>query len=231
MKYPFVVTFLYQGWNSSHYDVEKVNVLRRMVSRNLRRPHKFAVFVDRPYEGFDDEIIVLKMSTHWLEFGRCFPRLQMFNDETLKRYADRVLMLDLDCVIVGGLDFLFTKHREEKIVFWRDVLNTQGQISFCYNGGLVVFDPRSNENLAENFPGEKAIAKSGFNGSDQAYYRYELGPDMPVVDHLDGILSYKFDRVRSMINKPDDARIIMFHGNPKPWDEIDKKLWIKNHYR
>lgn len=224
----FVVTFLYDGHAPTPYTVEQVNTLRRMVEKNLTIAHRFVVFTDYIRSGLDSEILQLKMIFPWKEMERCLPRTQMFNSKTLKNLASRVVQIDLDCVITGNIDFVFKKHSKKKIALWRDALAHNRSTDYLYNGSLVSFDPRSNLNLADP-PKMSTIGRSGFAGSDQAWYRIELGENMPTFDQCDGVYSFKFDGIRKTGLLPEDARIVFFHGQPKPWDiKLD---WIESHYK
>ena len=225
---PCVVTFLYDGHAPEPYTVDQVNVLKRMVDRNTTIDHDFVVFTDYQRTGFDFGVFQKPMLEPWRSMERCLPRMQMFDDLDFQFYASRVVQIDLDCVITGNIDFVFRKHAKSKIAFWKDALSTKGQREFLYNGSLVSFDPRSNKNLAEP-PTMSDISKHGFAGSDQAWFRIELGDQMPVFDADDGVYSFKFDGLRRERILPQDATIVFFHGQPKPWDiKLD---WIEGNYR
>lgn len=215
-----VVTY---RWGDA-YGPEHVNTLYFMARNHIKQPFRFFVIGDEsPY--YHDDILWLPLPDSLRALPRCFPRLGLWSHWT-RSLGSRLLMLDLDCVITGNLEPILA--RREPIVFWRDALARTGPRPYCYNGGFLLMNPEARTEVWTDFPGADKVIGKGFIGSDQAWYAMHFGTGMPVVTEADGVLSYKFDHVRER-GLPDGARIVMFHGRPKPWDVQDE--WVREHYR
>lgn len=84
-------------WGTT-YGPEYVDRLRAGVGRNLRQPHEFRVFTPEPEDLYLTEI------------KGCFARLRAFNPEWQARngITGRLVCLDLDLIVTGALDDLFS---------------------------------------------------------------------------------------------------------------------------
>lgn len=220
------MTYLYRSSAGSLYRAEHVNTLRRMVARHLSVPHSFwCVGDDR--SGLDPEVRFHPCDdSPLLPLGGCYVRLDMWGGAT--GFGSRILLLDLDTVIVGSLDELVA--RPEPVVLYRDPLFGKGK-GWLYNGAFVLMDAGARPEVRESFDpatSPAAVNASGLKLNDQAWLGMVLGPDMPVVTAADGVLSFKYDGVRDQ-KLPDGARIVFFSGRPKPW-QVDAP-WIAEHYR
>lgn len=219
-----VVTYLYRG--DAGYGPEHVNTLRRMVARHLSVEHTFWCVGDDP-GGLDPEVRYRPCDASLLPLGGCYVRLEMWQREA-EPLGSRVLMLDLDAVVVGSLDALVA--RREPAVLYRDPLFGRAR-GWLYNGAFVLMEPGARPEVWESFDpatSPAAVLASGLKLNDQAWLGMTLGPAMPVVTAADGVLSYKFDGVRER-GLPPGARIVFFSGRPKPWQAGDR--WIAEHYR
>jgi hypothetical protein len=70
-------------------------------------------------------------------------------------------------------------------------------------------------------------------GSDQSWIAYCLGKNIPGWGMSEGVYSYRDHLVKfHKGNLPKDARMVIFHGRPDPWDygAIQHSPWIKRHY-
>ncbi len=89
------------------YGPAYVNILRRMVARNLTRPHRFVCFTEQT-DGLDPEVEVLPLPEcrvparpeieAWRKISLFTPQLGL---------SGPTLFLDLDVVITGSLDPFF----------------------------------------------------------------------------------------------------------------------------
>lgn len=102
-------------WGSV-YGVEFINKMRSMLSRHLRLPHLLYCITDDP-TGLDEGIIPIPI---WPAngLGRC-RRLRIFDEKVGNIFGERILQLDIDCVIVGDITPLVD--RAEPLVMWRSV--------------------------------------------------------------------------------------------------------------
>lgn len=220
-----VVTYLYRG--RAGYTAEHANTLYRSVRRNLTTPHRFFVVGDNPV-GLDPAIIFVPCDASLLPLGGCYVRLPLWSAASRAIFGDKILLLDLDAVVVGSLDGAVA--RSEPVVIWRDALAGR-RPDFIYNGGCILMDAGARPEVWDRFDPEHsppAVTASGIKMFDQAWIAMQLGPDMPVFTAADGVLSYKFDGVREK-GLPAGARIVFFHGRPKPWEVED--AWVREHWR
>lgn len=217
------MTYLYRG--AAGYQAEHVNILRRMVARHLSVPHAFWCVGDDPM-GLDPEVRFFPCDASLLPLGGCYVRLEMWKREAA-RFGSRIVVIDLDAVVVGSLDELVS--RTEPVVLYRDPLFGRSE-GYLYNGAFILMDAGARPEVWENFDpatSPAAVKASGLKLHDQAWLGMALGSDMPVVTAADGVLSYKFDDVRER-GLPPGARVVFFSGRPKPWQV--ESAWIAEHY-
>lgn len=227
----------------SHFGSEQVNVLQRMVARNLRLPHRFTCITDDPH-GIDPSVRVIPL---WDTYGdipspagpnnpSCYRRLRMFSAEARELIGERIVSMDLDTVITGDLTPLFD--RDDDFVIWGGVaMQPRLRVPFCwYNGSLMMlragtrtrvwdeFDPRTSPQLAH---------RANARGSDQGWIAYCLGEKEAVWTDRDGVYSYRSHVVPARGALPVGARIVAFHGRNDPWDPVVQRAapWIKEYYR
>src|SRR5690606_17846609 len=112
-----VVTF---KWHTPGYrakfTADHVNTLRRMVQRHYQAPHRFICITDDP-AGLDGGIEVVPLWDDYASVpnptggGRpsCYRRLKLFDPAMAEVIGPRFVMLDLDCVICGGLAPIFRR--------------------------------------------------------------------------------------------------------------------------
>jgi hypothetical protein len=218
-----VCTWLWkQDGMRTRYTARHVNVLANMVARNLSPPHEFVCFTDQP-EGIACKTLPLPAtpSVNWpASRPNCFRRLWLFSKEAAEIFPGRIVNLDLDAVVCGPLDPLYD--RPEDFVGWRDPYRPRQ-----YNGSMWLLTAGSRTKVWCEFKGNASLARmQGRFGSDQGWLSATL-PNEATWTDANGVLSYK-SNVRK--RGPNGARIVFFHGQPKPWD-LPKEPWIKEHYR
>ena len=233
-----VMTWLWRqkGRRFSKYNAESVNVWARMVSRNLTIPHKISCVTNMP-EGIEDWIEIIPLtkdfdrveSSRWREKDskpQCYRRIDMFRPDAGEIYGERFVSMDLDCIVTGNLDPLFS--RGDDFVVMRGTAGTRP-----YNGGMILMDAGARPYVYTNFTPELVEkATSVYVGSDQAWISFCLGWLEKTWDEEDGVY-YFGNRVSSEIRKqgpPDDMRLLFFPGMPKPWELSKKHSWIRDNY-
>lgn len=178
------------------YSPEWVDKLYRGVARNLTQPFRFVALTDRQY-GFAEPIEQQKLlDTRWTT--AC---IQLYGIE-----ADRLLLLGLDTIITGNLDAIIAY--EGPLAVPRDPYRT---IHPC--NGVVLCPPR---------PDIVAAALSSPNVSDMTVldpFAHEWLDDL----FPGQIKSYK---VHVQGQGVGDARIVYFHGSPKP-HQLGHLPWVK----
>ncbi len=230
-----------KGYRSA-FGPDTVNVLQRMVARNLRLPHRFSCVTDDP-AGIDPAVRVIPLQDHFASVPNpsnprnpsCYRRLWLFSDEAREVLGERIVSLDLDAVIVGDLTPLFD--RPEDFVIWGgQSVKPRSQTYNWYNGSLMMlragtrtqvwskFDPARSPQLAHN---------AGCRGSDQGWIAYCLGRKEATWGLRDGVYSYRIDVQPAGGRLPPNARIVAFHGQYDPWQPTMRTRhgWIREHYR
>lgn len=228
----------------SHFGPETVNVLRRMVARNLKLPHRFTCVTDDP-RGIDPEVRIVPL---WEEFGNlpnpsgphnpsCYRRLKIFGPEAKELFGERIVSMDLDTVITGDLTPLFD--RDDDFVIWGGQQiqpGRKGSSLFCwYNGSLMMIKAGARPQVWDKFnpktsPWEAHRANS--RGSDQGWISHILGKDEKIWTDKDGVYSFRNQIYRRLGGLPLNCKVISFHGKNDPWQPEMQAVcpWIKEYY-
>lgn len=191
--------------NGTKYQNSDVHILKAMCERHAPE-HRFYCLSDRPVSGVECVIPEENWPGWW-------SKLLLF------KYAKgQCLYLDLDTVIVGDLTPLVSDNLSLPKNWalsghggWQSSV-----MSWCgdYPALYSEFDP---EALAEPVNGNCG-AYEGLWG-DQEYITRTIGDNaIP----MKGVYSYKYHCRNGL---PGDARVICFHGNPKPSEVSDS--WVK----
>lgn len=222
-------------WNTKHYrshfTSDHVNTLQSMVERNLDIDHRFSCITDDP-EGLNcnhiplwdfPKIKILRGKTN------AFRCLKLFDRSEEKHFdSDKILVLDLDVVIVNNITDLVNTDADFKI--WKD-----RHPRTYYNSSIWLYKLGTREKVWNEFnPSEspRLCKKKGIMGSDQAWMSYALGPYEQTWTKNDGIYSYRFDLKEGLAPLPSNAKVVCFHGKFDPWmPEVQQRSpWIKDHY-
>lgn len=223
------------GYRST-FTAEHVNTLRNMVARNYRGPHEVVCMTDDP-TGIDGDIRVLPvpmkyadLPSPWSSGGpSCYRRLWLFSDEAADVIGDRMVSIDLDCVITGDMGLLWD--RPEDFVGWNDP-NRHG----TYCGSMWLLRAGTRTKVWETFdPVEspaKVKASSTCFGSDQGWMSLVLGPGEAKWAQPQGVYSWRND-IKTTAGKhlPENARVVFFHGEDDPWTAGQRYQWVKDNYR
>lgn len=214
------------------YTGAHVNALARQVHRQLEQLHRFVCVTNDP-AGIDPDVVdaVLEDRSAFADTpspeGRgwpsCYRRLELFHPDAERRFGARVLAMDLDTVVPGRLDPIVD--RPEAFVILRDpVWPRQGQ------GSLMLLSTGSHAHVWSWFDPatSPALARAaGYRGSDQAWVSY-CTPHRATWGPQDGVYSYRRDLVPRGSSLPRDARVVSFHGRPKPWESPARELeWVR----
>lgn len=198
--------------NGAKYSDEDVRILRAMVARNMREPHRFRCLADRPINGVDCLVLDEQWPGWWA-------KLQLFRVE-----QGPSLYLDLDCVVVGALDDLLS-----------DVLSMPANWAQSGHGGCQssVMSWRGDYSwVAAQFePSQISAPENGNCGAyglrklwgDQEYITSVAGdPGGGIIRPMRGVVSYKYHCREGL---PSGARAVAFHGDPKPAQVSD--AWVR----
>lgn len=195
-----VACLLWGRWCHPHGE-EYVHKLRDRVETHLSVPHKFVCFTDRNIEG----VHTLPLNPTW-EWN--FNKLALYRPNN--GLEGRVLALDLDIVPVGSMDDFATYDGEFA------VCESFGHKGKC-GGSIVSFEAGSMDWLYQKVSSNPGFwAKVADGGSERLLYRNQIkNPDF-WQDLLPGqVVSYKWHCQKEI---PEDARVVVFHGLPRPHD-------------
>lgn len=232
-----IVTFKWsQSQYHTHFTSQHVNVLKNMVTRHYPHPFRFFNVTDDP-AGLDRDIEIVPL---WEDHARlrnpsnrtgpsCYRRLKIFSKEAREIFGKRILTLDLDTVIVRDMSPLW--QRKEEFIAWGDT-----HPKTHYNGSMMLVTAGAREFLWTEFlpnqsPGMAHAAKHF--GSDQGWISFRLGPHEARWGKEDGVYSWRVHLHPNGGQLPKDARIVMFHGKSKPWDDavINQFGWVREHWK
>ncbi len=232
-----VVTFKWRppaGYRST-FGPETVNVLRAMVARHYRQPHRFTCITDDP-AGIDADVRIVPMwrdytdlpSPHGGKNPSCYRRLKLFSAEAAEFIGPRFVAIDLDVVITGDLSPLWD--RPEDFVAWGD---TNPQPGSHYNGSMLLMTAGSRRQVWDRFNPQTSPAlalKARCWGSDQGWISYCLGPGQARWNKTDGVYSFR-NHIQSTGALPPNARVVIFHGSVDPWSSKAQALpWVRQHW-
>ena len=216
------------------YGPEHVNVLRSMVRRNLSLPHEFVCITDDP-AGLDPDIRVIPLWDDLRNLGGCYTRLKAFAPEMAEIIGPRFVWIDIDCVVTGSLDPLFS--RTEDFVIWANGIGDP------YCGSMVMMTAGARPQVWTEFDpiaSPRASRDLGYIGTDQGWISACLGTEEATWTAADGVLSRIHvmggglpGRARRMgrARDPKDARIVFFHGPYDPQKLRETIPWIAEHWR
>ncbi len=205
---------------------EYVNVLGKLISRNLSIPHRF-ICVSDSSEGLASHVewfetppeakrVGLLQSPEGPRFPSCYRRLWSFSKEAAA-LGETILVIDIDLVVVGNIDHLFDS--TEDFVGWRPYRDWGAKLRF--GGGIYRLRTGTRAHVWENFKGSESIKKAraaNFRGSDQAWISYQLtkgNAEEAYWDRTTGLYSVR--DLNPALTLPRDARLVQFNGGVKPW--------------
>lgn len=214
------------------YTAETVNIWADMLRRNLKIPHRLACVTDIP-EGISADIGIIspprdfesaRVPTWGPDKPQCLRRLAMFSPDAGAVFGQRFVSMDMDCVIAGNLDDLFT--RKEDIVLYKSPAGVMANPR-PYNGSMLMMTAGVRPQVYTGWtPEGSAEASARYIGSDQAWISAVLGFGEATWGPEDGINWWQSNGNR------DNPRLMFFPGNPKPWNLCRQgDAWVQEHYR
>jgi hypothetical protein len=213
------------------YGPTHVAILKTMVAKHLRQPHRFVVVTNQPELYGDIETVPLDMTT--FVPGTRYAKLMLFRQDIGEVLGERILYLDLDSVIVNALDPLVD--RPEPLVLWRNPNHVYPRRA-RYNTSMMLLSAGVHPALYHTFDPARdpARMKQMTSGTDQAWISDRLGPDMPYWDASHGVYGAgrPGDIVRGVGESvPENARVVFFPGPREP-DQAHVRAthpWIAEH--
>jgi hypothetical protein len=237
------VNIICMKWGSK-YNAQDVNILHSMVSRNLTLPYRFICLTD-DQAGIKPEVECFPLPPVEVPINKDISpwrKLAMFTKQIGDiPYGAIALFLDLDIVIVDNIDCFFNFRQQFTIIEnWTQKGQGIGNSSvYCFRIGHYseVLD-YYHQNVSE--------VTSKYR-NEQIYLSLKIGkikywPHQWCQSFKKHCLPYPIIRYFKAPVKPAAAKIIVFHGNPKPedtikggffgniWKYVRPTQWIKSYW-
>lgn len=212
------------------YTAEHVNRLYHSVERNLTLPHEFICITDDPT---NIECRTLPLWETYRHLGGCFCRLLLFHPEMKEYIGKRFAVIDLDSVIVGSLNEMFSR-TEDFIMNQYQIIHAISFNEQFYNGGLWLMNAGCRPHVLDTFTEngsmeilEQKRREKKLVGTDQAWISFLLVDSEAVFNKKDGVYEYRYLADGKL---PEDARLVLFAGKYDPSILVDKIDWIKENW-
>ena len=215
------------------YGAEYVNKLYSMVGRNLPLSHVFHCVTDQP-SGLAAGIKVHPLPAD--HFNANWNKLMMFQKDFLGLGGQLALCLDVDIVIVGDISFLTAEPEKDFLIAKNWATGVRG------NSSVYRLRVGSHLHVWEDFNNDTAKNIADFHGKnltfgDQQWMNHAIKdygyfPEGKIVSFkrhcgakgleikLPCIGNVSTGRLGRAL-PPDDAAIVLFHGDPLPPDVRD----------
>lgn len=214
---------------------DDVRIWDNMIARNLTVPHRRVCVTHRP-DLFDFiETIPLEPDKHVP--GLCTVKLQAHRPGSVAKEGDRVLSMDIDCVVTGNIDHLAQDFRDGTVFlddcrWWKNPNFEVGGRRGFIQGSIQSFIVGATDFLWSDFDPRTTPAwlNRRFGGGEQAWISERMNASYPEpgwewnVPHWtekDGI--YGAGRLFGgkpdngvQTELPDNARIVFVPGDRKP---------------
>lgn len=197
-----MITFACVLRTGGDYEPAHVQALRDGVARNLRAPHRFVCLTDHPRVGGD----TLPLRMGWPGW---WSKIELFDG----RLRGPVVYADLDTIVVGALDDMVLGHQFTVLTnFWAEDRIGSGLMAWSVDLRSI-FDK-----FCEAPDQHIATYRTTERWGDQGFVRFnspvELGRWQ--AKHPGKVVSFKRDVRRAKV-VPAAARVVCFHGPPRPW--------------
>lgn len=198
------------------YNEEYVTKLYNGIKRNITYLFDFICLTD--LDPWEADYIIYPLKNNWIKW---WSKIEMFN------FTGPVITMDLDTVIVNDINPLIDlcySLKENQFSLLRKFIKTH-----LMQTGVMMWNGNWKE-IYNMFNYKEA--RKLYYGDDQYTYQTLLNLNaelVPIQDHINGLYSYKRHVLKNKEKLPDDTRIVIFHGNPRPHqisNEWMKKYWI-----
>ena len=216
------------------YTATHVNALHAAVARHYPAPHRF-ICITNETDDFDPGVELVRdredfagvPSPRGDPHPSCYRRLRLFAPDAATTFGERIVSIDLDCVISNDLRPVWD--RPDDFVIWRDPGN---RTPYC--GSMFLLTAGARSQVWKQFDparSPQAARAARCLGSDQGWIAYCLGPHEATWTAADGVLSYRIDGLHRNFLPP-GVRVTFFHGKVKPWDpEALALAWVRENLR
>jgi len=210
-------------WGTA-YTADDVNILQRMVSRNLARTHRFVCFTDDA-TGLGPAVESLPLPAVNVPVGlehEAWRKLGTFSNP-LADLSGTALFLDLDIVIVDALEPFFEHPGQFCIIHnWTHPHRVVG------NSSVYRFEVNSLSWVLDAYNADPHGARTRYR-NEQSFLSHQLVDAGHTLSYwpAEWCVSFKKHCMPPRLlapfkvsRKPEMAKIVVFHGRPKPADAI-----------
>lgn len=224
--------FLTIKWGSE-FNPDDLNTLKRAALANTSMPVRFICLTDDA-AGLDDDIETHPIPQFDLYEGTpragVWPKISLFHPD-LAAFADLVVFVDIDTVIVGPLDDLFEDPRDALRMLscgdrWRQMSDA---IAPEPATGIMTYRIAHHTNIFATFEADKDTITQDFE-LEQQY----VGVTAKTVEYypIPWVESFKYHLRRPAIAPPrapqPATRLVAFHGFPRPRPVAEKDgVWAR----
>lgn len=206
-----------------------------MVARHLHLPHEF-VCITRNAEGIDDRVRIVTPPAPHPSAIRCRRRMWQFAAERAADLGDRILVLDLDVVIVDDITGLVD--RPEPIVGWK--VGYAG----VYSGSFLLFNAGELDAAWQAYrddPVGYPLRTGEQNASDQAMVNHHLkGRTIGQWTERDGLITWfgagyeklqHFGMGPARPHPPAGTRVVVLGSADKNVMDEARYEFVRSHWR
>lgn len=199
----------------SKYNSSYVNNLYYMIKKNSNLDINLTCFTDDK-SGIDKKIesIKLPLFNNNKIYG-WFYKLALF-DPKINPLRGNILYFDLDIVINSNIDDMIN-YNSEKLVIIEDWIYKKNNIK-KYNSSVIKWNILKYTNLFNDFLNNNRKKYVGDQDFITDYVRdAEYWPE-------NWCISYKWSECENKNNIPENCKILVFHGKPKPHELKNSKI-------
>ena len=193
--------------------------LSNMLSRNITVPFVFNCLTDDTRLSTNGKVEnIIKLKDGLIKW---WSKVELFRKDLIN--AKQIIYFDLDTIILKNIDDLIMANFDfAALQPWNaknrnNGLFASGMMSWCNGDYNFIYDEFDNN--IRNFPiGDQEYVSNILKNHGKQY--------TPLQTHIPGIYSFKRNCRRHL---PSDARIVCFHGKPRPWEV--SLSWVKENYK
>ena len=198
---------------------EHVVRLRSMVERNTSVEHQFVCLSD---VDISNVATVKLLNGH----DRYWSKVELFRPGLLPS-VKRIVYFDLDTVIVGGVDDVlmvvgdFVALRPWNPSNRVNGMFASGMMAWNNDGTYSFIQGQFNASVMRNYPaGDQEYMSKMLRNANKRFVFFQ--------DAVPGIYSYKRNCRNGL---PSDARVVCFHGRPRPNELAESVPWVRDNWR
>ena len=188
-----VASVLRSGGVYDHFHVKR---LQMHVARHLRQPYRFVCLTDIRLDHVETVPLVHGWPGWW-------SKLELFRPDAL---SGRVLYLDLDVSVVGDLAPLADFPADFAAI-------ADYQFPLQLNSSVMVWDSGYADHLYTEFKPVAEVVMKRLHGDQQWIFE-----KLPFAARFPKRWVPSFKASGQPKSPPPDARVMVWHGQPKPWD-------------